>query len=273
MEIGALDEVSGGRVSLSLGSGVAGPIEQMGFSYDKPLSAVRDAVAIVRAMLRGEKVHYRGKVFCAEGVKLGYVARSDIPIYVAGRGDQTLHFCGEAADGWIALNMCTPGFVAQSADKVFAAAKSAMRARSPEIVRYVPCSVQVNCSEAESAAKSAIAEMLPGFVTLSKRLATVQFGLVQGSGIEEDELDDAARRLRAGEDPGQVLDERFVAAYAIAGTPQDCLEQACAHRALGITDLALTFTGTAAHDEMRLLAGALAGNSVSKDHIAAASSH
>jgi 5,10-methylenetetrahydromethanopterin reductase len=258
MEIGALDEVSGGRVSLTIGAGVAGSVERMGFSYDKPLSAVRDAVAIVRGMLQGKEVHHDGKVLSAKGIKLEYAARPDIAINVAGRGEQTLKFCGEAADGWIVSNMCTPGFVGIAAQTVFDAAKAASRPSLPEIVRYAPCSVRENRADAHMAAKHAIAEMLPGFVALSKRVATVKDALMLGSGITESELDVAAGRLRAGEDPGVVLDERYIAAYAVAGTPDDCLTQARAQGAVGITDIALTFSGENPHDEMRLLASAVA---------------
>jgi 5,10-methylenetetrahydromethanopterin reductase len=257
MEIGALDEVSGGRVSLSIGAGVAGGVERMGFDYDKPLSAVRDAVAIVRGLLRGETVTYAGKVLSARGIKLDYATRRDVAIHVAGRGDKTLALCGEAADGWVVSNMCTPGFIAQASQIVFDAAHRAGRASVPEIIRYVPCVVRRDRAEAHLAAKHAVAEMLPGFVALSKRVATVKDALLAGTGLDEAGLDAAAARLRAGDDPGAVLDERHVGAYAIAGAPQDCLEQAAAQKALGITDLALTFAGTAPHDEMRLLAGSL----------------
>lgn len=258
MEIGALDEVSNGRASISIGAGVAGSVERMGFSYDKPLSAVRDAVTIVRGLLQGQEMHHEGKVLSANGIKLEYPARADIAIHVAGRGEQTLKFCGEAADGWIVSNMCSPGFVGAASQTVFNAAKAAGRLALPEIVRYAPCSVRDNRPDAHLAAKHAIAEMLPGFVNLSKRIATVKDALMLGTGITEDELDIAAGRLRAGEDPGVVLDARFVAAYAVAGTPDDCLAQARAQRAVGITDIALTFSGDAPHDEMRLLASAIA---------------
>src|SRR6476620_4715089 len=44
MEIGALDELSGGRARLGIGSGLAAATERMGLSADRPLAAVRDAI-------------------------------------------------------------------------------------------------------------------------------------------------------------------------------------------------------------------------------------
>ena len=43
MEIGALDELAGGRVRLGVGSGIGFAIERMGFSYGKPLTTLREA--------------------------------------------------------------------------------------------------------------------------------------------------------------------------------------------------------------------------------------
>src|SRR5215831_4004884 len=80
MEIGALDELAQGRARLGIGSGIAASTERMGLSTDRPLAAVRDAITIVRAMLKGEEVNYAGRVFSARNVKLEYQA---LPGYAA----------------------------------------------------------------------------------------------------------------------------------------------------------------------------------------------
>ena len=205
----------------------------------------------------GEAVHYAGKVLSARGIKLDYAARADLAIYIAGRGAQTLTFCGAAADGWIVSNMCTSAFIMAARDVIARAADAAKRDRTVDIVRYVPCCVHDDRAMAHLAAKQAVAEMLPGFAALSKRVETVRDGLLLGSGLDDDAIDVAARRVAAGEDPGIVLDDRFVAAYTIAGTPADCVAQLKAQRADGITDVALTFAGSSPLEEMRLLAEAI----------------
>jgi hypothetical protein len=55
MEIGALDELARGRARLGIGSGIAAATERMGLSPDRPLARVRDAITIVRAMLKGKR--------------------------------------------------------------------------------------------------------------------------------------------------------------------------------------------------------------------------
>ena len=45
---------------LGVGSGIGDRVTRMGLSYDKPLAAVRDATTIVRGMIKGESVTYKG---------------------------------------------------------------------------------------------------------------------------------------------------------------------------------------------------------------------
>src|SRR3954463_4840148 len=81
MEIGALDELAGGRVRLGIGSGLGHAVERMGFSTKRSLTTLREAIVIVRSLLRGEEVNFTGTVFNVQRVKLDYRARADIPIF------------------------------------------------------------------------------------------------------------------------------------------------------------------------------------------------
>jgi 5,10-methylenetetrahydromethanopterin reductase len=242
-EIGALDELAQGRVRLGIGSGVGSAIERIGLNYARPLTAVADAIAIVRALLAGGEVSYRGKLFSVDRIELDFAARSDIAILMAGRGDASLKLVGEIADGLILSNMCAPRFVARAAEKVAAAAAAAGRARRPEVVRYVPCCIAADRRAASRAARHAIGQMLPNYWALAARLPAARAALLD-SGIAAEEFAAAAERLRAGEDADTVLDERFVAAFAIAGTPVDCCAQIRTAGASGVTELALSFAAT-----------------------------
>ena len=116
MEIGALDELAGGRVRLGIGSGIGSAVERMGLSYARPLTAVAEAVAIVRALLRGEDVtSTRARCFRSSASSSITSPRADIAIFMAGRGDASLRLAGEIADGLLLSNMCAPGFAARAA--------------------------------------------------------------------------------------------------------------------------------------------------------------
>jgi alkanesulfonate monooxygenase SsuD/methylene tetrahydromethanopterin reductase-like flavin-dependent oxidoreductase (luciferase family) len=100
-----VDRLSGGRFVLGLGSGDA-PWEfaQLGLAY--PSAAERqamleEALQIVRPLLHGETVTYRGECFRTEGATLAPppVQQPWVPILVAGGGERTtLKFAAEYGD-------------------------------------------------------------------------------------------------------------------------------------------------------------------------------
>ena len=75
----------------------------MGIDYAKSLSALRDAVAIIRRLLAGEEVAYQGRVFQASaGMRLNLEPeRTAVPIYLATMAPKAVELTGEVADGWI----------------------------------------------------------------------------------------------------------------------------------------------------------------------------
>ncbi len=155
---------------LGIGSGVGSAVERMGMSYARPVTALGEAIAIVRALLAGEEVTFAGEVFKVDRVKLDYAPRRDIAIFMAGRGDRSLALCGERADGLLVSNMCTAAFVARSAALMREAAARAGRTGPLGVVRYMPCCVREDRAEAIAATKRAIGEMLPTYWRLGQRL-------------------------------------------------------------------------------------------------------
>jgi 5,10-methylenetetrahydromethanopterin reductase len=259
MEIGALDELAQGRARLGIGSGIASATERMGLRADHALAAVRDAIIIVRAMLAGEEVNYAGRVFSASKVKLEYQPpRPDMPLLMAARGERALALCGKIADGLVISNLCPSDFTRRAAGLVRDAARAAGRPRPFDVVQYVPCAVRPDRTEACCLAKETIAEMLPGFWSLAQRVPAARSALLQARGLSEPDFAAAVDRLHRGEKPPDALDDRFVAAFAIAGTAADCLAQARRYRAAGASELVLTFAGSQPETDMQYLADAAA---------------
>jgi len=256
MEFGALDELAQGRVRLGIGTGIAAAIQRMGFRNERPLSAVRDAIHIVRALLSGEELTYSGRVFSITGIKLGYPPRSDIPIYMAAMGEQSLGLCGQLADGLIVSNLCPPAFTECAAAIVRTAAAAAGKP-DPEIVQYVPCVPRPQRGEARRAVKLAIGEMLAAFWPAHGAWPAAREAIVRHSGIPRAEFVAALARLRAGEAAPEALDDRFVDAFAIAGTAEDCLARAVDYRRAGASELALTFAGSQPETDIEYLASAV----------------
>src|SRR5919201_2069104 len=96
----------------------------------RPLTATRESVQIVRAVLAGEELDFEGKEFTAKVPALKDDAdtpRDPVPLYVAGTGPKMQAMAGELADGLLTPSITTPGFVRYSRENLRRAAEAAGR--------------------------------------------------------------------------------------------------------------------------------------------------
>jgi F420-dependent oxidoreductase-like protein len=103
MSAATLDEISGGRFRLGLGTSGSRVIQDFhGGTFDKPLTRLKEAIRIIRALLAGETVDFSGECFELRRFKLGFKAlRADIPIYIAALAPKSVRQVGAIADGWL----------------------------------------------------------------------------------------------------------------------------------------------------------------------------
>jgi 5,10-methylenetetrahydromethanopterin reductase len=180
-----------------------------------------------------------------------------MPLLMAARGEQALALAGKIADGLMISNMCPPEFTRHAVGIMQRSAQEAGRRSTEAVVQYVPCAVASDRTQAHRLAKHAIGEMLPGFWSLAQRVPAAKAALLRAGDIAEAQFAAAAERLRRGEDASEVLDARFIDAFAIAGTADDCLAQARRYRAAGASELALTFVGAEPEAQMHYLTSAI----------------
>jgi alkanesulfonate monooxygenase SsuD/methylene tetrahydromethanopterin reductase-like flavin-dependent oxidoreductase (luciferase family) len=106
-----LDEVSGGRAIAGFGVSHKPVVEHwFNQSIDKPLAEMREYVAIVRAILRGEDPPPGEKFKTAFHLTGWEPPRPDLPIYLAGLSPGMLRLSGEIADG-VVLWLCNPHYI------------------------------------------------------------------------------------------------------------------------------------------------------------------
>jgi F420-dependent oxidoreductase-like protein len=100
----SLDRISGGRFVLGLGTSGHQVIEGWhGVRFEHGVQRLRETMEIVRAVLRRERLVYRGQIFQLDmGLKLiTHPVRDRIPIYLASLTPAGIALAGEAADGWL----------------------------------------------------------------------------------------------------------------------------------------------------------------------------
>ena len=137
-----IDEYSGGRMVLGLGVSHRPVVEGWyGQQIDKPVREMREYLSTVRAIFRGEDPP-PGAKWPTGFHFMGFEARADLPIYIAGLSPAMLRLAGELADGVI-LWLCEPTYIREVV--VPEVTKGREKAGKPldgfDIVAAVPSSV------------------------------------------------------------------------------------------------------------------------------------
>jgi 5,10-methylenetetrahydromethanopterin reductase len=97
-QIAMLDAVSNGRAYLGLAKGAW--LDRLGLEEERPLAALREAVAVIRALLADDTSGVTGRRFTlAPGTQLAYPrVRAEVPLLVGTWGPETAHWAGTVAD-------------------------------------------------------------------------------------------------------------------------------------------------------------------------------
>ena len=93
-----LDAVSGGRAYLGLAKGAW--LDKLGLREERPLEALREAVAVIRVLLARDESGFEGERFTlAPGTRLEYEpVRSAVPLTIGTWGRETARWAGTVAD-------------------------------------------------------------------------------------------------------------------------------------------------------------------------------
>lgn len=165
-----IDDISGGRFTLGLGVSHRAIVEGWhGQSIDRPVAEMRQYVAIVRAILRGEDPAAAASAASAGATQrwhtsfrlMGLEPRPKLPIYVAALSPAMLRLAGEVADG-VMLWLCNPSYI----EKVVIPEVSEGRARAGlsmdgfDVVAAVPSALAPDPKAAHAALRG---DLLPYF--------------------------------------------------------------------------------------------------------------
>ena len=229
MSAATVDELSGGRFVLGLGSShrvQVGP--EHGVEYARPLERVRDTVAVVRTLLREGEVSHAGETVRIERFNLWFRPhRADPPVYLSALFPRMLELTGEIADGVILTRSTLASAAAARARVAEGAARAGRDAAAVEITSLLPASVSSDREAALAAARPGLA-FYAGFFPRYNRL-------IAESGFPE-EAAAVARAWAAGDAAGaaRAVTDDMIAATGIAGTPAECRERLDAYRDAGL---------------------------------------
>jgi 5,10-methylenetetrahydromethanopterin reductase len=233
MAIATLDEISGGRAILGIGAGISG-FAELGIDRRKPARAIREAIELVRALLRGETVDFRGDVIAFNHGRLSFPPiRPEIPIYVASNGPLGQRVAAEIADGVIMEACGSAAEVRAFRTAVENAARNAGRdPRAIRIIARLNTCVAADGRVARDAVRPTVARYL-GAGRLRSRTAAVQ-----GLALPPEALASVAgAAYAAGVTPYlpllPLITDRHIDAFTLAGTVDEVTEHAIALREAG----------------------------------------
>jgi 5,10-methylenetetrahydromethanopterin reductase len=211
-----LDELSGGRATVGIGSGPAEQLgDGLGFVTARPLRAVRESVHIIRTLLQDGHVDFEGETFRARHVHLPFTPpRADVPCMIAASGPKMVALAGELAESVYLAGVdldTAAGWIGEGA------ARAGKDPRSIETPYSVSMSVAEDGAVAERRARTYAGMMLQ---------ASGSEASLQRRGLDPaiaDRIREAVNRggPRAAADlvPDEILYE------SVVGDPQQCLEQ------------------------------------------------
>jgi 5,10-methylenetetrahydromethanopterin reductase len=230
--IATLDELSEGRAVLGLGLHTGKMLEWMGIQVDDMITRTREAIEIVRELLKGEVVAYRGQEFqWTDQCYLRFKPfRERVPIYACGFGRDYLAMTGEIGDG--SLPMVTPP---ESAKHMVGAIGEGIRkaGRKPAEIDIAGCA-WFSVSESRHSAQDSIRKIIAYFGPYLEEEALNSIGL---SRADFSKIKKYIIQGRYAEAEALVNDQML--GLAVVGTPEQIIPKIELLIESGITQIAV----------------------------------
>lgn len=210
MEIATTARAHPGRFQPGIGLGVPAWMRQMNLLPDSPLSAVRECVTSIRALLDGAELTESGRVFDFESVRLVYPQEERVPLHMGVIGPKMLQLSGEVADGSILSVAAGVDYIQWARERIDAGREKAGRTDEHRLTVFAIYAV----SEDARAAKRRARETLAFYKAAGGRNA-----LTDVAGISEALLEMSGRG--GAETVEAEMPDWWVEDLTVAGTPEE----------------------------------------------------
>ena len=217
--VATLDEIAQGRTAVTVGLHNFDTITWIGMKPGDVFQRVREAVDILRRLLRGEVVAYQGEIFNGWTEK-AYLRvkpfRADVPIMVCPVGEEFLELSGEIGDG--TLPMVTPP---ESAQLIMEPVLRGLRKSADPDRPFDKCAfVWMAISEDRDEARDMLADIVAYFGTYLDPRALAVIGLT----VEDFRPAYERAMVRDWEGARKALGAQHLRT-GIYGTPEECAKQ------------------------------------------------
>ena len=241
-----VDLVSDKRLKLGLGTSGRRVVEGWhGVAFGDGLERLKETVEVIRLILAGQRLSYRGSVFQLDsGLKLLEPApRKAVPIYLGTLTPGGLGLAGELADGWISVFFSPLHFADVIAPHLRRGARSAGR-ELPRVCVFQPVIVTDDLARGRDRARPGIALYVGGMGTREHNYYNRLF-CAYGFEKEAREVQDHYLAGRRQEAVAAVTDQ-MVDLVTIVGSAATCRRRLEELGEAGVDEVALEiFAGSA----------------------------
>jgi 5,10-methylenetetrahydromethanopterin reductase len=217
-QVAALQQASGGRAYLGLARGAW--LSAIGLGQDRPVTHLREAVQVVRALLGGDGQGVDGSVFrLAAGTRLRYpLPPVQPPLLIGTWGPATAAMAGELADEVKVGGTVNPAMIGLMGERL--APGLAAAGRDAGDVGVVVGAVTVVDKDRAAARARARTEVAMYLAVVGPLDATLE--------LPADLLAGVSQRVDAGqhERAGQLIPDDVLDLFAFSGCPDDVAAQA-----------------------------------------------
>ncbi len=216
-----LDELSNGRAVLGIGPGDKATFDSLGIPWEKPVSTIKDAIAMMEILMKGEKTEGGAQLMGTKAVQ------ERIPIYMGAQGPMMLKTAGGFSDGAL-INASNPKDYEAAVPLIKEGAAAAGKSMDNiDVAAYTCTSIDDDPSKATNAAKIVVAFIAAG----SPPPVFERHGISPDVGAQIGEF------IGKGDFGGAIgaVSDDLMEAFSIVGTPDDFIPKIEALGEQGVT--------------------------------------
>jgi 5,10-methylenetetrahydromethanopterin reductase len=204
MECAALDELSGGRLTIGLGaSNRAWMRNQLGIAFERPIATLVDYCDALRTLLAGERLRRRVGALDLDAA-LAFTPPRRLPVFLGVKGPLALERGAPVADGIMLSVLSSPEYVAW--------------VRQTYAPRSLTAYVMFSRHDDPATARARIASRTGQFLGVHGPSP-----ITAVPGLPAELARQFQERLRAGRDAADLVTDRIAAMFTVAGDDADCV--------------------------------------------------
>jgi alkanesulfonate monooxygenase SsuD/methylene tetrahydromethanopterin reductase-like flavin-dependent oxidoreductase (luciferase family) len=231
----SLDELSDGRMMFSPGACTNTHAKRYGLPPLSPVVSLREWVEIIRRIIAGERVNFRGESIEVEDAELGWTpVRRSIPMWIPATSATGLRLAGLIGDGVLLNAVCSPQYTANALKIVREAVEESGRDWAEfEVAQLVNCSIEDDRQAAIDAIRWEVAS----------KFDPIQLPFIAGPKmrvgepyIREEDIPrfEAAYRRGGKAELIEAVPDEYVLGMTASGTPEDVRKRVNDFREVGV---------------------------------------